>query len=47
VPYKDVLQPPIKLPPRQSDDGYIRPSRDTYTYVPDHSAELAGPASEL
>jgi len=47
VPYKDVLQTPIKLPPRQSDDGYIRPSRDTYTYVPDHSAELAGPASEL
>jgi polyphosphate kinase 2 len=40
VPYKDVLQTPIKLPPRQSDDGYVRPSRDAYTYVPDHSAVL-------
>ena len=40
VPYKDVLQPPIKLPPRQSDDGYVRPSRDIYTYVPDHSGGL-------
>ena len=36
VPYTDVLQTPLTLPPRQSDDGYVRPSRDTYTYVPDH-----------
>ena len=40
VPYRDVLQTPIKLPPRQSDDGYVRPSLDSYTYVPDHSAAL-------
>ncbi len=40
VPYKDVLKRPLKLPPRQSDEGYVRPSLDTYTYVPDHVAEL-------
>ncbi len=40
VPYKDVLQTPLTLPPRQSDDGYVRPSRDTYTYVPDHVAAM-------
>src|ERR1700680_5137980 len=42
VPYKDVLQTPLKLPPRQSDEGYVRPSLDTYTYVPDHVAALTG-----
>ncbi len=40
VPYKDVLKRPLTLPPRQSDEGYVRPSLDTYTYVPDHVAEL-------
>jgi len=40
VPYRDVLQTPLTLPPRQSDDGYVRPSRDTYTYVPDHVASM-------
>ena len=40
VPYKDVLKRPLKLPPRQSDEGYVRPSLDTYTYVPNHVAEL-------
>lgn len=40
VPYKDVIQTPLTLPPRQSDEGYVRPSLDTYTYVPDHVAEL-------
>jgi len=43
VPYKDVLQIPVTLPPRQSDEGYVRPSRDTYTYVPDHVVALADP----
>ncbi|MFZ0128707.1 MAG: polyphosphate kinase 2 [Candidatus Dormiibacterota bacterium] len=42
VPYKDVIQTPLTLPPRQSDEGYVRPSLDTYTYVPDHVAELMG-----
>src|SRR5207244_1477533 len=26
--------------PRQSDDGYVRPPKDLYTYVPDHAAAL-------
>ncbi|MFI5286025.1 MAG: polyphosphate kinase 2 [Candidatus Dormibacteria bacterium] len=42
VPYKDVIQTPLTLPPRQSDEGYVRPSLDTYTYIPDHVAELRG-----
>jgi len=42
VPYQDVLQPPLVLPPRQADEGYVRPSPDTYTYVPDHVAHLLG-----
>ena len=40
VPYKDVRRAPVKLPTRQPDQGYIRPSRDTYTYVPDHVGTL-------
>jgi len=43
VPYKDVLQIPVTLPPRQPDEGYVRPSRDTYTYVPDHVVALPDP----
>ena len=42
VPYQDVIQTPLTLPPRQSDQGYVRPSRDTYTYVPDHVGRLTG-----
>ena len=41
VPYDNVLQPPVKLPPRQKDQGYVRPPKDSYTYVPDHAATLA------
>jgi len=40
VPYHHVLQAPLVLPPRQPDQGYVRPARDTYTYVPDHVASL-------
>jgi polyphosphate kinase len=43
VPYEDVLHTPLTLPPRQSDQGYVRPRRDTYTYVPEH---IAAPSSE-
>ena len=42
VPYQDVIQKPLTLPPRQSDQGYVRPSLDTYTYVPDHVSTLTG-----
>jgi hypothetical protein len=30
----------VKIPKRQSDEGYVRPPRDLYTYVPDHAADL-------
>jgi polyphosphate kinase 2 (PPK2 family) len=42
VPY--VVQPPpiIDLPPRQPDEGYLRPARSTQTYVPDHASSLGG-----
>ena len=40
VPWEPKKEPEIKLPERQSDDGYVRPPRDVYTYVPDHAATL-------
>src|SRR5262249_17110222 len=41
IPWGSKPEPRIDLPPRQSDDGYVRPPRDLYTYVPDHAATLA------
>lgn len=40
VPYTDVLEPDLHLPPRQGDQGYVRPSQDTNHYIPDHAATL-------
>ena len=40
IPYEDKPDPTITLPKRQHDDGYVRPPRDLYTYVPDHAGEL-------
>jgi len=40
IPYEDLPDPNIELPDRQRDDGYVRPPRDLYTYVPDHVAEI-------
>jgi polyphosphate kinase 2 len=34
VPYEDVLPPPIKLPPRSGQAGYIRPPLESQTFVP-------------
>jgi polyphosphate kinase 2 len=36
IPYGDVPQQRIKLPPRQSDVGYTRPPVESQTFVPDH-----------
>ena len=36
IPYGDVPQQRIKLPPRQSDAGYVRPPVSTQTFIPDH-----------
>ena len=46
IPYEDKPEPTIELPPRQHDDGYVRPPRDLYTYVPDHAAEILAHPSD-
>ena len=40
IPYRARKLAKIKIPSRQRDEGYVRPSRDIYTYVPDHAATL-------
>jgi len=40
IPWEPKPLPSVKIPKRQSDEGYVRPPRDLYTYVPDHAAEL-------
>jgi polyphosphate kinase 2 len=40
LPYQDVSQPRIKLPPRPQDSGYERPARSLFHPVPDHAASL-------
>ncbi|AVH55728.1 MULTISPECIES: polyphosphate kinase 2 [Streptomyces] len=40
VPYADLLQPDLRLPPRPPSTGYERPPRYLQTYVPDHAAAL-------
>jgi len=40
IPYEAKPLPDIKMPKRQRDDGYVRPPRDLYTYVPDHAEGL-------
>jgi len=41
IPYEEGHKPKkIRIPERQTDEGYVRPPRDIYTYVPDHAAEL-------
>ncbi|MEP6642414.1 MAG: polyphosphate kinase 2 [Gaiellales bacterium] len=41
IPWEDrTPPPPLKLPPRQPADGFVRPPRSSQKYVPDHAAEL-------
>jgi polyphosphate kinase 2 len=40
IPYEPSPVPEIEIPERQRDDGYVRPPRDIYTYVPDHAADV-------
>jgi len=42
VPYEDVLETPLTLPPRPPDADYQRPPRELYRYVPDYTAQLLG-----
>jgi polyphosphate kinase 2 len=34
IPYKDILPPQMKLPPRADQAGYLRPPVDSQTFVP-------------
>ncbi len=38
--YRDVAPPRLKLPRRPASKGYIRPPRESQTFVPDHVAGL-------
>src|SRR5262245_15866044 len=40
--YHEVVRVPLTLPHRPAPTGYVRPPRDTQTYVPDHAATLSG-----
>jgi len=40
IPYEEIPTPELLLPPRQNDEGYVRPARETQTYVPDHASTL-------
>ncbi len=42
VSYSAAPQPSLELPARPPTTGYVRPPRDTQTYVPDHAGELVG-----
>ncbi len=46
IPFEEKSLPEIDIPKRQHDDGYVRPPRDLYTYVPDHAAEILANASD-
>jgi polyphosphate kinase len=45
VPYHQVKQPPLKLPPRPPSQGYVRTPRDMQDFVPDHAAGLLATGS--
>ncbi len=40
--YREVQRVPLDLPHRPPSTGYVRPPRDTQTYVPDYAATLTG-----
>jgi polyphosphate kinase 2 len=40
IPYEDVIEPPLELPPRPGPGEYERPPRSLFHYVPDHAATL-------
>jgi polyphosphate kinase 2 (PPK2 family) len=39
-PYVPKTLKALELPERQHDEGYVRPPREIYAYVPDHAANL-------
>jgi polyphosphate kinase 2 len=40
MPFQRVTRPPLTLPPRPPSSGYVRPPRESQTYVPDYAADL-------
>jgi polyphosphate kinase 2 (PPK2 family) len=42
VPYEDVLETPLELPPRPPEVDYQRPPRELFKYVPDRTSQLPG-----
>ena len=40
VPWKPIDHPPLEIPERQTDEGYVRPPREAFTYVADHATTL-------
>jgi polyphosphate kinase 2 len=38
--YREVAPPKLKLPRRPASKGYVRPPRESQSYVPDHAADL-------
>jgi polyphosphate kinase 2 len=36
VPYEDLTPPPLELPPREPEQGYVRPPLEEQTFVPEH-----------
>ncbi|MBM3674113.1 MAG: polyphosphate kinase 2 [Actinobacteria bacterium] len=40
IPYDDRIPPVVTLPPRQPDQGYVRPPQDEQSFVPDHAGSL-------
>jgi polyphosphate kinase len=44
-PYVAKTLEELALPERQHDEGYVRPPREIYTYVPDHAASVLRAAS--
>ncbi|WP_338676508.1 polyphosphate kinase 2 [Streptomyces sp. SCSIO 30461] len=40
VPYREIRQPHLRLPPRPSPSGYERPPKHLQTHVPDHANAL-------
>ena len=35
IPHKDLTPAPVKLPPRQSDESYVRPPLELQNFIPD------------
>ena len=42
IPYEDMTMPPIELPPRPKQSGYVRPPISEQTFVPDYYEDMVG-----